>query len=122
MLAEPRTLLLVGHLPRNLQLLEDFLRKEGYAILKATTYEELDQVLNQQQAMSGSLIDLAGFDEQIWRRCEYLRKAKIPFLIFSPRLSTAMQQASLSQGARGVLFKPLIMKELIAVIRGLLEN
>ena len=122
MSTEPRTLLIVGHLPRNLQLLGDFLKKEGYTTLKAATYEEFDQVLNQQEAIDGGLIDLAGFDEQVWTRCERLRRAKIPFLIFSPRQSAAIQQASLSHGAKGVMVKPLIMKELIAVIQGLLEG
>jgi DNA-binding response OmpR family regulator len=118
---ESRTLLLVSHLPRNLQLLADFLTKEGYTILTASSYEEFDQALNQQQAIAGSLVDIAGFDGQIWTRCEQLRTARIPFLIFSPRQSVAIQQASLSHGARGVMVKPLIVKELMAVIRSILE-
>jgi DNA-binding response OmpR family regulator len=118
---EPRTLLLVSHLSRNLQLLVDFLTKEGYATLTATSYGEFDQILNQQQAIAGSLIDIAGFDSQIWTRCEQLRAAKIPFLIFSPRQSTAIQQASITHGAKGVMVKPLVVKELIAVIRSILE-
>lgn len=117
----PQTLLLVSHLSRNLQLLTDFLTKEGFVTLTAANYEEFDQVLSQSQAIAGSLIDIAGFDGQIWTRCEHLRAAKIPFLIFSPKQSTAIQQASLSHGARGVMVKPLIVKELITVIRSILE-
>ena len=116
-----RTLLLVSYLPRNLQLLADFLTKEGYTTLTATNYGEFDQALNQQQAIAGSLIDIAGFDGQIWTRCERLRTAKIPFLIFSPRQSTAIQQASLSHGARGVMVKPLVVKELTTVIQSILQ-
>jgi DNA-binding response OmpR family regulator len=67
------------------------------------------------------LVDIAGFDGQIWARCEKLRTAKIPFLIFSPRQSAAIQQASLSHGAKGVMVKPLVVKELMAVIRSILE-
>ena len=119
--ASSRTLLLVSHLPRNLQLLADFLTKEGYATLTASTYEEFDQALDQPQAITGSLVDIAGFDGLIWARCEQLRVAKIPFLVFSPRQSAAIQQASLSHGARGVMVKPLIMKELTTVIRSMLE-
>ena len=117
----PSTLLLVSHLPRNLQLLADFLTKEGYATLTAANYEEFDQALNQSQAIAGSLVDIAGFDSQIWTRCEQLRAAKIPFLIFSPRQSTAIQQASITHGAKGVMVKPLVVKELITVIRSILE-
>ena len=117
----PSTLLLVSHLPRNLQLLADFLTKEGYTTLTVTNYEEFDHALSQQQAITGCLVDLAGFDGQIWTRCEQLRTARIPFLIFSPKQSAAIQQASYSHGARGVMVKPLIMKELITIIRSILE-
>lgn len=117
-----RTLLIVNRLPRNLQLLADFLAKEGYATIPANSYDEFDQALNRAQEISGSLIDIAGFDSAIWARCEHLRAAKIPFLIFSPNQSAAVQQASLSHGAKGVMFKPLVVKELIKVIQSILED
>lgn len=117
-----RTLLLVSHMSRNLQLLSDFLTKEGYATVTAAAYEEFDQVLSQQLSIDGGLIDIAGFDQQIWERCEKLRAARIPFLVFSPKQSAAIQQASLSHGARGVMVKPLVVKELIGVIESMLED
>ncbi|GER90258.1 hypothetical protein KDW_44200 [Dictyobacter vulcani] len=118
----PQTLLIVNRLPRNLQLLAEFLAKEGYATLTASNYEEFDQALKQPQKISGSLIDIAGFDSAIWTRCEHLRAVKIPFLIFSPNQSAAVQQASLSHGAKGVMFKPLVVKELIGVVQSILEG
>ena len=118
----PQTLLLVSRMPRNLQLLADFLGKEGYATLKAHNYETFDQSLDQDHEIAGGLIDIAGFDADIWLRCERLRAAKVPFLIFSPRQSAAIQQTGLSHGARGVMTKPLVMKELIGVIRSILED
>lgn len=117
-----RTLLLVSRLPRNLQLLAEFLGKAGYATLPAASYEEFDQALTQPQAIDGGLIDIAGFDAEIWTRCEHLRAAKVPFLIFSPKQSVAIQQVSLSHGAKGVMVKPLVVKELIRVIRSILED
>ncbi len=116
----PRTLLLVSCLPRNLQLLAEFLGKEGYATLTATSYEAFDRVLAQPQALAGSLIDIAGFDAAIWSRCEHLRAARIPFLIFLPKQSEAIQQASLAHGAKGVMVKPLVVKELMGIIRSIL--
>ena len=118
----PRTLLLVSRMPRNLQLLADFLKKEGYATLTAINYEEFDQALAQQQKISGSLIDIAGFDAQIWTRCDHLRTEKIPYVIFSPKQSAAVQQASISHGARGVIAKPLVVKELLGIIHTILED
>ena len=116
----PRTLLLVSRLPRNLQLLADYLGKGGYATLMASSYQEIDHLLAQSQAIAGSLIDIAGFDAEIWTRCERLRAAKIPFLIFLPKQSAAIHQASLSHGANGVMVKPLVVKELMGVIQSIL--
>jgi DNA-binding response OmpR family regulator len=118
----PRTLLLVSRLPRNLQLLAEFLGKAGYATLTATSYQEFDQALTRPQAFAGGLIDIAGFDEEIWTRCEHLRAARVPFLIFSPKHSVALQQASFSHGARGIMVKPLVVKELIGAIQSILED
>jgi DNA-binding response OmpR family regulator len=117
-----RTLLLVSRLPRNLQLLADYLGKAGYITLTANSYEAFDQALTQHEVISGGLIDIAGFDAEIWTRCERLRTAKIPFVIFSPQQSAAVQQAGLSHGARGVMVKPLVVKELIGVIQSILEG
>ena len=112
----------MSRLPRNLQLLAEFLGKEGYATLTATSYEAFDHVLAQPQAIAGSLIDIAGFDSAIWSRCEHLRAASIPFLIFLPRQSEAIQQAGISHGAKGFMVKPLVVKELMGFIRSILEE
>jgi DNA-binding response OmpR family regulator len=116
------TILLVNHLPRNLELLAEFLRKEGFQTISTATYAEFDQVLSQQPSIQGALVDIAGFDSQIWQRCEQLRAAKIPFLVVSPQQSAAIQQAGLSHGARSVMVKPLVIKELIGVIKSILAE
>jgi DNA-binding response OmpR family regulator len=115
-------LLLVNHLPGNLQLLVDFFSKAGYVTLTAATYEQFDQALAQAQSIAGALVDVAGFDAHIWRRCEQLRSSKIPFLVVSPRQSAVILQASLSHGAKGMMVKPLVVKELISVVQSILEK
>lgn len=107
---------------RNLELLGQFLGKEGYQLLEATTLDEFDRALAESDAIGLALVDIAGFDRRIWERCEGLRAKKVPFLVLSPKQSTALQQASLTHGARGVLIKPLIVKELQGIIRSLLEE
>ena len=42
--------------------------------------------------------------------------------MISPKQSAAIQQASLTHGARGVLIKPLVVRELLGLIRSLLEE
>lgn len=106
---------------RNVDLLRQFLGKEGYQLLAATTLDEFDRALAESEGIGLALVDIGGFDRSIWERCEGLRAQKIPFLVLSPKQSTALQQASLTHGARGVMVKPLVVKELLGVIRTLLE-
>lgn len=119
---ETYTILLVNHLPRNLQLLAEYLGNEGLSTVTASTYEEFDEVLRQQPQLDGALVDIAGFDTHIWTRCEALRAAKIPFLVVSPQQSAAIQQAGIAHGARSVMVKPLVVKELIGVIKSILTG
>lgn len=116
------TILLVNHLPRNLKLLAEYLGKEGFSTVSASTYAEFDDALSQQTPIDGALVDIAGYDTQIWIRCERLRAAKIPFLVVSPQQSAAIQQAGLAHGARSVMVKPLVIKELIGVIKSILAE
>lgn len=105
---------------RNLELLAQFLGKEGYRVRPAATMEEFDVALSNPGSLGFALVDLAGFEQSIWSRCERLRGLGIPLLIISPRQSAAVQQASLAHGAHGVLVKPLAVRELLSLIRTLL--
>lgn len=122
MTAPTLPILLVNHNARNLQLLSEYLGKEGYQTLPVSSYEEFDQVISTRTPIAAALVDITGFDSQIWSRCEGLRVWKVPFLMISPKLSAAVQQASLTYGARGVMIKPLVIREFIGIIQSLLEE
>jgi DNA-binding NarL/FixJ family response regulator len=94
-------LLKVDRNRRNFELLAQFLGKEGYQSVGATT-------------------DIAGFDRNIWNLCEQLRDEQIPFLVISPWQSAAIQHESLAHGARSRLLKPLVIEEVLRFIRSLL--
>lgn len=115
-------ILLVNVNQRNLQLLAEFLGKEGFATSTATSLEEFDRVLAGEDTVGVALVDITGFDPGIWEHCEQLRSKQRPFLVISPRQSAAIQQASLSHGARGVMIKPLVVKELIGLVKSMLER
>ncbi|MGH8063688.1 MAG: response regulator [Candidatus Entotheonellia bacterium] len=115
-------ILAVDHNNRNLELLSQFLGREGYQMRIASSLEEFDQALEGADAIALALVDIAGFDRSVWERCEGLRHHKIPFLVLSSKHTAAIQQASLTHGARGVLIKPLVVKELLGFIRSLLEE
>jgi DNA-binding response OmpR family regulator len=61
-------ILLINHNARNLQLLSEYLVKEGYQALTASSYEEFDRLLKSRTPMAAALVDIAGFDAQIWKR------------------------------------------------------
>ena len=112
-------ILLVNHNERNLELLSDLLAKRGYATAPANSLEAFDTLLAGPDEVAMALIDIAGFDQAIWGRCEQLRRHKIPFLVISPRESAAIQQASLTHGAKGFMVKPLVIKELLGIIESM---
>jgi DNA-binding response OmpR family regulator len=113
-------ILAVDHNHRNLELLGQFLGREGYQTRTAATLEEFDEALAGADDIGLALVDIMGFDRTIWQRCEELRHHKIPFLVLSPKHTAALQQESLTHGARGVLVKPLVVKELLGLVRSLL--
>jgi DNA-binding response OmpR family regulator len=115
-------ILAVDHNPRNLELLSQFLGREGYQTRTVSGLEEFDRALAEPDEIALALVDIAGFDRRIWERCEALRHHKIPFVVLSPRQSAAIQQASLTHGAHGVLVKPLTVKDLLSLICGLLQG
>lgn len=105
---------------RNLELLAQVLSRAGYQTVTAHSLEEFDQALEETPHASLALVDIAGFDRGVWQRCQRLHEMGIPLLIISPR--TAAQSESIGHGARGVLAKPLVVKELLGLIRGMVED
>jgi len=114
------SILTVGSNRANLELLSQQLQKEGYEVLSVASLEELDQTIQEKKNITIALIDLSGFDERIWDRCEELRKAKTPFIVISPQRSPLIQRDSMKHGASGLLVKPLGIKELMEYIHTLL--
>src|SRR2546430_1284352 len=115
-------ILTVDHNPRNLELLSQFLGQAGYQTILATGMEEFDQAMASGEEIELALVDIAGFDSRIWECCKRLRDRNIPLLIISPKQSAAIQQTSLAHGAQSVLIKPLVVRELLGIMRSLLED
>ena len=113
-----RTILTVDRNAKNLELLHQFLQKQGYPCVPAESLEALDRILGDVSEIGLAMIDISGFDRQIWLRCEQLAGFDIPLVGISPKSLDAIYQESLAHGARNVLKKPLVLRELL----GLLEN
>lgn len=107
---------------KNLELLTQFLGREGYQVVAVSSIEEFEQALINSKEIDLALVDIAGFDRRIWEVCDRLRAENIPFFVLSHKQNVAIQQESLTHGARSMLVKPLVIKELLLIIRSLLEH
>ena len=115
-------ILAVDRNQRNLELLAQFLGQAGYQVFAARDASEAGRVLDEHAEIGLALINLAGFDRSIWDLCEQVRTKGLPLLVISPKQSVAIEMESLAHGARGVLTKPLVVRELLALIQRLLEE
>ena len=106
----------------SLALLSLQLKKEGYRTLGVSNLDEMDRKIESNRKISLVLVDLTGFDQGIWPRCEKLSQRKIPLLIVSAHRSPMVQRESIKCGARGVFIKPLVIKDLAENIRTLLGD
>lgn len=107
---------------RNLEILEKILGKEGYQVVGVLNPPEMDAEVEKQKKIGLVLMDISGFDKSIWTSCERLRIQEIPFLVLSPHHQRAVEEQSKIQGAHGVLVKPLVVKELLILIKSLIED
>ena len=119
---EPRrVILLVNRNQRNLRLLVRLIEHAGYPTLSAVNLEAFDQALTNPASVALALIDVTGFNEAIWQRCDQLFQETIPFLVIAPRDLPALHQACLAHGARQTLIKPLAPQELMGAVHRLME-
>jgi DNA-binding response OmpR family regulator len=100
--------------------LSQSLKQRRYDMHIATSLVGLDTVVQSGEKVALVVIDLAGFDQTVWKRCEGLQAAKIPFLVIADQRSPSVQKESLRHGARGVFTKPVGAKELAEYVRATL--
>lgn len=107
---------------RNLDILTQILGDEGYQVSGVLSPEELDREVEIQGTINLVLMDISGFGRSIWDSCERLRIMKIPFLVLSPHHQQAVEKQSRMLGAQGVMVKPLVVRELLLLIKSLIED
>jgi DNA-binding response OmpR family regulator len=98
------------------------LEAEGYAVVCAASLEDIDRVIAGQSNVRLALIDLTGFDQTIWDRCDSLRQQKIPYIVITPQRSPAVQRDSTEHGASGLLVKTVGVKEIVNYVHTLLGD
>lgn len=118
----PSYVVVLSSLPRNTELLVEFIQRQGYAAQGAIDLDDLDRLLDDGSTINLALLDISGLNTGLWSRCERLQTLGIPFLIISPRQSAVVERESLAHGAQGTLTKPLVMRELTALVKALLKD
>jgi DNA-binding response OmpR family regulator len=107
---------------RNLELLAQRLGQEGYQTRAASSLDEFDREIESAEEVAMALVDLSGFDQRIWERCERLRRANVPFIVVAPQRSPSIQREGMRHGASGILIKPLGIQELLELIKPLVSH
>lgn len=120
-MSEAALILALGKRERNLELLAQLLQNGGYNVEIATSMEEFDDLLECRNDVTLAVLDVDGFTENIWMRCEQLNDRDIPILVLAAQIPPAMRQKAVSRGAQTLLEKPVDKADLQATIRGLME-
>lgn len=107
---------------RNLELLADFLGREGYRTRPAATLAEVDAALVDPAAIDLALVDVSGFGPEVWARCSALHEHGVPHVVLSPRRGAGVEREGAARGARAVLLKPVVARELARLVRGLVRE
>lgn len=108
---------------RNSDILTKFLEEEGYNVVALLDLPELDaEVEKSNSSVDLVLMDISGFNKTIWESCERLREIEVPFLVISPHQHAAIEKQSRETGAHGVVVKPLVVKELLLLIKSLIKD
>lgn len=117
-----RNILIVENNLRNLELMSQFIAKLGYNPVAADSLEAIDNALDRKEPLDMALVDVTGFDKDIWIRCSRLHEQNIAFLVISPKFNVTIEKEGIKRRASGVLVKPLIMRELASLMKGILSE
>ncbi len=109
-------ILLVACNPRNLDLLSQFLMQNGYITKCVKDLQILELVLEGAVEYGLAMVDISGFSRDIWRYCEILSSQGVPLVMIAPQRGQQIQYESMTHGAKGVLYKPLVIKELLVTV------
>lgn len=88
----------------------------------ASDYTALDDALAKKGLFEIVLMDITGFDAQIWERCKKIQEQNIPLLILSVKPNFALQQQGMLYGATGVIGKPVLLKDFVKLIFSLIHH
>ncbi len=114
-----KKVLILNKNQKNLELMSQFFHQHGITSCLAANYKDLESFL-QDEDLGVALLDISGFDNNIWSYCQELRSRDIPFVLISATRTDKLDATSIKEGARGVLIKPLSPKQLLTLVQTIL--
>lgn len=104
---------------RNLELMSEYLRSEGYDVKTASSLAHFDRLLSECDGVRVVVLDVDGFTEAVWRRCERIQTMHVPILVLAGRLPPAARERAQTSGAHTTLEKPVRKAELRGTVKTL---
>lgn len=120
--AKGHNILVVEQNQKNAELISNALFKFGFICNSACDYAALDNALSINDLFDIVLMDITGFDAEIWERCKKIHQLNIPLLILSAKPSAALQQHGMRYGAKGIVTKPVILNDFVKLIYSLIND
>jgi len=105
---------------RNLELLRQFLGKECFETVPAGSLDDMRLALERTPNIDIAVLDVSGFSSEVWALCDKLRETSVPFLVISGARSAGVDNRAARSGARIVMTKPLVVRNLMRVIHAML--
>jgi len=118
-MSNPKKILMIDANTRNLELLAEFLSKQGFHSIRTTSVEEFNKLITNTDGIGLAMIDISGFSRDIWLACEQLTERDIPFIVVSPKQVATIREEGRAHGAKEVLTKPLVAKDLLSLIQSM---
>ena len=115
-------ILLVSRNPQIVRLVDTTVQLEGYAVAIATSVVVFAKRVEADDRIGLALVDLTGFDARIWPMCDRLREGSTPLLMLAARKNPAIEMTGRSHGANSVLGKPVGVRDLVNLIKVMLEE
>ena len=102
--------------------LADFLAKGGYATATASSLEAFDTLLAEQKRSTSPWSILPALTRRFGSGASNYAGEEMPVSGDLAQTECGIQQASLTHGAKGIMIKPLVTRELLGIIESMLRG
>ncbi|MEX0617707.1 MAG: response regulator [Pseudohongiellaceae bacterium] len=119
---EKDVVLLIMKSPGNRKVITHLFDDQQLDFVAIDNETALATQLQQHRLARFALVDVAGLGQSIWRICERLRQASVPFVVLSPPQAMEASSNTLTYGALSLLQKPIPQAVLLKLIGSTLQK